>query len=136
MLRAVIMTSLLALPYLALSWSGEDTTTTPRPCASSVKFDRPTLAAFHKFIIDMCTSLIPGDTKLEPPMHKTVSFEISQPNNQPSNHVLASVDITNWSPIDHLGCEDAFGAWGNGIEVTLDGQIEKGQICMKEGGKG
>jgi hypothetical protein len=69
-------------------------------------------------------------------MHKTVSFEIAQPNNQPSKHVLASVDITNWSPIDHLGCEGAFGAWGNGIEVALNGQVEKGQICMKEGEKG
>jgi hypothetical protein len=136
MFNLLVVTSLLALPSLALPWSREDPTATTGPCASFATLDRLTLGAFHDAVCGMCHSLMPDDIKVNPPIHTTMSFDIQQPDNQPPKHVVAAVDITEWGPINAFSCENAGGATGNSMGLTLDEQIAKGNICVKEGGKG
>jgi hypothetical protein len=135
MIKILVATSLLALPSLALPWIRENPTATPGPCASSATLDRPTLGDFHDAVRGMCHTLMPDDIKVKPPIHTTIFFDIQQPDNQPPKHVVASVDIKEWGPINAFSCENAWGATSNVVGPTLDKQIDKGNICMKEGGK-
>jgi len=66
-------------------------------------------------------------------MHTTMSFDL------PSKHVVANVDITSivgGGAIDAFSCGNAFGMIGSVMGASVDAQIEKGLVCVKEGGVG
>jgi len=98
------------------------------------------MAALHEAVREMCKSLLPDpnpEVGQMPPLRSKMTFDFPQPDNKPSKHVVANVDFEGteaiWQGLCRIGfVTSKFHGWDN----VIGAQIDKGNICMKEGGKG